>query len=119
MSKENGFVDVSSIEKCQELIAHQAVRIAELEQENESYQKLINDICNKFRVGSLKELEKKLAEQPKAIVEKIKNTATCQTNQECWYNKETKQYEEGEVFWEYIIDDEFLDTILKEYSNEN
>lgn len=57
MSKENGFVDVSTIEKCQELIAHQAVKIAELEQENESYQKLINDICNKHRVGSLKELD--------------------------------------------------------------
>lgn len=35
----------------------QAKRIAELEQENESYQKLINDICNKHRVASLKELD--------------------------------------------------------------
>lgn len=32
-------------------------KIAELEQENESYQKLINDICNKHRVGSLKDLD--------------------------------------------------------------
>ena len=32
-------------------------RIAELEQENESYQRLINDICNKHRVGSLKDLD--------------------------------------------------------------
>ena len=32
-------------------------RIAEIEQENESYQKLINDICNKHRVASLKELD--------------------------------------------------------------
>ena len=35
-------------------------RIAELEQENEGYQKLINDICNKHRVGSLKKLEEQL-----------------------------------------------------------
>lgn len=33
MSKENGFVDVSTIEKCQELIAHQVVKIAELEEQ--------------------------------------------------------------------------------------
>ena len=31
MNKENGFVDVSTIEKCQKLIAHQVVKIAELE----------------------------------------------------------------------------------------
>lgn len=38
-------------------IAEKETRIAELEQENESYQKLINDICNKHRVGSLKDLD--------------------------------------------------------------
>ena len=32
-------------------------QIAELEQENENYQKLINDICNKHRVVNLKELD--------------------------------------------------------------
>lgn len=32
-------------------------RVTELEQENESYQKLINDICNKHRVVTLKDLD--------------------------------------------------------------
>ena len=45
MSKENGFVDVSTIEKCQELIAHQAVKIAELEEQ------LKNAIVPKFKIG--------------------------------------------------------------------
>ena len=45
MSKQNGFVDVSTIEKCQELIAHQAVKIAELEKQ------LKNAIVPKFKIG--------------------------------------------------------------------
>lgn len=45
MSKENGFVDVSTIEKCQELIAHQVVKIAELEEQ------LKNAIVPKFKIG--------------------------------------------------------------------
>ena len=42
------------------LLNQQDQRISELEQENESYQKLINDICNKHRIGGLKELDEKL-----------------------------------------------------------
>ena len=45
MSKENGFVDVSTIEKCQELIAHQVVKISELEEQ------LKNSIVAKFKIG--------------------------------------------------------------------
>lgn len=45
VSKENSFVDVSTIEKCQELIAHQVVKIAELEEQ------LANSIRPKFKVG--------------------------------------------------------------------
>ena len=49
MSKENGFVDVSTIEKCQELIAHQVVKIAELEEQlknarKETAQKVIKRV---------------------------------------------------------------------------
>lgn len=42
-------------------------RIAELEEENESYQKLINDICNKYKVCSLKELDEKLKKSHKFL----------------------------------------------------
>ena len=41
----------------EEILHKQEKRIAELEEENESYQKLINDLCNKHRVGSLKDLD--------------------------------------------------------------